>query len=40
MNGSCDFIKKQLVCVLPDQMMDVLLRIRTKTGEHTFQEDV
>ena len=40
MNVSCDFIEKQLVCMLPDQMMDVLLKIRTKTGEHTFQEDV
>ena len=26
--------------MLPEQTMDVLLKIRTKTGEHTFQEDV
>ena len=40
MNISCDFIEKQLVCELPEQTMDVLLKIRTKTGEHTFREDV
>ena len=36
MNVSYDFNEKQLVCMLPDQTMDVLLKIRTKTGEHTF----
>ena len=40
LNVSYDFIEKQLVCMLPDQMMDILLKIRTKTGEHTFQEDM
>ena len=40
MNVTCDFIEKQLFCTLPNQMMDVLLKIRTRTGEHTFQEDV
>ena len=40
MNVTCDFIEKQLVCELPEQTMDVLLKIRTKTGEHTFREDV
>ena len=39
-NVTCDFVEKQLVCELPEQMMDVLLKIRTKTGEHTFREDV
>ena len=39
-NVTCDFIEKWLVCELPEQMMDVLLKIRTKTGEHTFREDV
>ena len=29
-----------LVCMLPDPMMDVLLKVQTKTGEHTFWEDV
>ena len=40
MEVSCDFIGKQLVCMLPNQMMDVLLKVHTKTGEHTFREDV
>ena len=26
--------------MLPNQMMDVLLKVHTKTGEHTFWEDV
>ena len=40
MNVTCDFVEKWLVCDLPEQTMDVLLKIRTKTGEHTFREDV
>ena len=40
MNITFDFIEKQLVCKLPEQTMDVLLKIRTKTREHTFQEDM
>ena len=40
MNITCDFIEKWLVCELPEQMMDVLLKIRTKTWEHMFREDV
>ena len=40
MDVSCDFIEKQLVCMLPNQMMDVLLKFCTKTGEHAFWEDV
>ena len=38
MNITCDFVEKWLVCELPEQMMDVLLKIRTKTGEHTCLE--
>ena len=40
MNVTCDFVEHQLNCVLPANMMDVLLKVRTKTGEHTFREDV
>ena len=40
MEVSCDFMKKQLVCMLPNQMMDMLLKVHTKTGEHSFREDV
>ena len=40
MDVSCDFIKKWLVYMLPNQTMDVLLKVHTKTREHTFWEDV
>ena len=40
MEVRCDFIGKQLVCMLPNQMMDMLLKVHTKTGEHTFREDI
>ena len=40
MNVSCDFVKHQLNCVLPANTLDVLLKVRTKSGEHTFREDV
>ena len=40
MNVSCDFIEKKLNCVLPDNTMDVLLKVQTRSGEHTFREDI
>ena len=40
MEVHCDFGEKQLACKLPSQMMDMLLKVHTKTGEHTFREDV
>ena len=40
MNVSCDFIEKKLECVLPDHTMDVLLKVQTRSGEHTFREDI
>ena len=40
MNVTCDFVEHQLNCVLPANTMDVLLKVRMKTGEHTFREDV
>ena len=40
MNVSCNFLTNWLVCDLPEQMMDVLLKVRTRTGEHTFREDI
>ena len=40
MNVSCDFVEHQLNCMLPANTMDVLLKVRTKSGEHTFREDV
>ena len=40
MNISCDFVEHQLNCVLPANTIDVLLKVRMKSGEHTFREDV
>ena len=40
MNVSCDFVEHQLSCVLPANTLDVLLKVRTKSGEHTFREDI
>ena len=40
MSVSCNFLEHNLTCVLPDNTMDVLLKVRTKSGEHTFREDV
>ena len=40
MNMTCDFLAKRLVWELPEQTMDVLLKVRTKTGEHTCRVDV
>ena len=40
MNMSCDFVEHQLNCVLPANTMDVLLKVRMKSGEHTFREDM
>ena len=40
MEVSCDFVGKQLVGMLPNQIMDMLLKVHTKTGEHTFRQDV
>ena len=40
MNVSCDFLANQLIYELPEQMMDVMLKVRTRMGEHTFREDI
>ena len=40
MNISCDFVEHQLNCMLPANTMDVLLKVRMKSGEQTFREDV
>ena len=36
----CNFLENNLTCVLPEHTMDILLKVRTRSGEHTFQEDV
>ena len=40
MNVTCDFLEHGLTCVLPENTMDVLLKVRTRSGEHMFREDV
>ena len=40
MNVHCNFLENSLTCVLPEYTMDVLLKVRTRSGEHTFREDV
>ena len=40
MNVTCDFSEHNLTCVLPENTMDVLLKVRTRSGEHTFREDI
>ena len=40
MNVTCNFLQHNLTCVLPENTTDVLLKVRTRSGEHTFREDV
>ena len=40
MSVACDFIWHNLQCVLPENTMDVLLKVHTRSGEHTFREDI
>ena len=40
MNVTCNFLEHNPNCVLPENTMDVLLKVRTRSGEHTFREDV
>ena len=40
MSVSCDILAHNLTCILPENTMDVLLKVRTKSGEHTFREDI
>ena len=40
MNVRCNFLENNLTCVLLEHTMDVLLKVRTTSGEHTFWEDV
>ena len=40
MNVTCDFLEHNLTCVLPENTMDMLLKVRTRSGEQMFREDV
>ena len=40
MSVTCDFIQHNLHCMLPENTMDILLKVCTRLGEHTFREDI
>ena len=40
MSITCNFIQHDLHCVLPDNTMDVLLNVHTRSGKHPFREDI
>ena len=40
MNMRCNFLENNLTCVLPEHTMDILLKVRTRSGEHTFWEGI
>ena len=40
MKVHCNFLENNLTCILPEHTMDVLLKVQTRSGEHTFWEDV
>ena len=40
MSVTCDFIEHSLNCILPENTMDILLKVQTRLGEHTFREDI
>ena len=40
MSITCDFIQHNLHCMLPENTMDILLKVCTRLGEHTVREDI
>ena len=40
MSVTSDFIQHNLHCMLPENTMDILPKVRTRLGEHMFREDV
>ena len=40
MSVTCNFIEHNLNCILPENTMDVLLKVQTRLGDHTFREDI
>ena len=40
MSVTCDFIQHNLHCMLPENTMDILLKVCTRLVEHMFREDV
>ena len=40
MKVTCDFVQNSLVCELPPHTLDLILKVHTRSGEHTFKEDI
>ena len=40
MNVHSNFLESSSTCVLLEHTMDMLLKVRTRSGEHTFREDI
>ena len=40
MNVHCNFLENTLKCILPEHTMDILLKVQTRSDEHTFWEIV
>ena len=40
MSVTCNFIEHNLNCTLPENTIDVLLKVWTRSGEHTFRKDI
>ena len=40
MSVTCDFIQHNLHCMLPENTMDILQKVCTRSGEHMFREDI
>ena len=40
MNVHCNFLGNNLTCVLPEHTIDVLLKVQTRSVDHTFREDI
>ena len=40
MSITCDFIQHNLHCMKPENTMDILLKVHTRLGKHTFREDI
>ena len=39
-NVYCDFLTNSLTCILPEHTMDVMLKVRMRSEEHMFREDM
>ena len=40
LNSQCDFENGLFTCDLPEDAVPLILKVKTKTGNHTFVEDM